>query len=147
MAAARRRARATLVPALALLALATTACGEAPSDEHVIDDPVTVAEVEGADVAHLTLTSGAEQRLDITTTTVEQVNGMAVVPNAAVIVDPHGGFWVYTNPEPQAFMRAAIEIDHEADRLAYLTDGPPVGTRVVTLGAAELYGAELGIGH
>ncbi len=147
MAAAPRRARATLVTALVFLALATTACGEAPSDEHVIDDPVTVAEIDGSDVAHVTLTPGAEERLDITTSAVERDGDATVVPTAAVIVDPHGGFWVYTNPAPQAFMRAAIEIDHEADRLAYLTDGPPVGTRVVTLGAAELYGAELGIGH
>ncbi|HEX6257562.1 MAG TPA: hypothetical protein VFZ70_17265 [Euzebyales bacterium] len=130
-----------------LLAVAAVGCGEVPSDEHVIDEPVTVAEIEGADVAHLTLTSSAERRLDITTTTVEQVDGTTVVPNAAVIVDEHGGFWVYTNPEPQGFVRAPIEIDHEEGDLAYLADGPPVGTSVVTLGAAELFGAERGIGH
>jgi hypothetical protein len=147
MADETRRARAMLVTVLVLLSFAATACGEAPSDEHVIDDPVTVAEIDGSDVAHLTLTGGAEQRLDITTATVEQSGGMSVIPAGAVIIDPTGGFWVYTSPEPLAFVRAPVEIDHEADGLAYLVDGPAVGTTVVALGAAELYGAESGIGH
>ena len=29
----------------------------------------------------------------------------------------------------------------------YLKEGPPAGTMVVTVGAAELYGAEKGVGH
>ena len=33
----------------------------------------------------------------------------------------------------------------EGDR-AILLDGPPVGTNVVTVGVAELYGADTGIG-
>lgn len=132
---------------LLLTALVTTGCGEAPSDEHVIDEPVHVTEIAGSDVAHVTLTSGAAQRLDISTAAVTEAGAMTTVPNAAVIVDEHGGFWVYTNPEPLAYERAPIEIDHEDDERAYLTDGPPVGTQVVTLGAAELYGAERGIGH
>lgn len=144
--AANGRGGATLLAGL-LLALAVSACGEAPSDEHVIDEPVHIEPIDGADVAHVTLTAGAARRLDITTAPVEQAGEMTTVPNGAVIVDEHGGFWVYTNPGEHAFLRASIEIDHEDDELAYLTDGPPVGTRVVTLGAAELYGAERGIGH
>lgn len=132
---------------LLLVALVATGCGEAPSDEHVIDDPVHVEEIAGADVAHVTLTSGAARRLDITTAEVTTAGDMTAVPNAAVIVDEHGDFWVYTNPDPLAFERAQIQIDHEDAEMAYLTDGPPVGTQVVTLGAAELYGAERGIGH
>jgi hypothetical protein len=130
-----------------LLALVATGCGEAPSDEHVVDEPVTVAEIDGADVAHLTLTTGAERRLDITTAPVQQTADSIAVPSAAVIVDEHGEYWVYTNPEPQGYVRAAIEIEHEKDGLAYLADGPSAGTRIVTLGAVELYGAERGIGH
>lgn len=141
------RGRRAVAVGVLLVALAVTACGEAPSDEHVIDEPAHVEEIAGSDLAHVTLTSGAAQRLDITTAPVTQAGEMTAVPNAAVIVDEHGGFWVYTNPEPLAFERAAIEIDHEDDETAYLTDGPPVGTQVVTLGAAELYGAERGIGH
>jgi hypothetical protein len=130
-----------------LVVLALGACGEAPSDEHVIDEPVTIEEIEGSEVAHVTLTAAAERRLDITTGSVRRTSIGTAVPLPAVIVDPHGQSWVYTNPEPHAFVRAPITIDYEEEDRAHLIAGPPVGTRVVTLGAAELYGAELGIGH
>ncbi len=29
----------------------------------------------------------------------------------------------------------------------YVTDGPPAGTPIVVVGAAELYGTEKGVGH
>ena len=141
------RGRRAVAGGVLLLALAATACGEAPSDEHVIDEPVHVEEIAGKDVAHVTMTSSAARRLDITTVSVAQDGDHLTVPNAAVIFDEHGGMWVYTNPEPLAYERAPIEIDYEDAETAYLTDGPPVGTQVVTFGAAELYGAERGIGH
>ena len=143
--AAIRRARWTLL--VGLVALVVTACGEAPSDEHVVDDPVTVTEDDGGGSALLTLTAGAEERLDITTAAVERAGEEIVVPTAAVIVDSDGTFWVYTTPRAHDYVRVPVAIDHEDDGLAYLTDGPTVGTQVVTLGAAELYGAERGIGH
>jgi apolipoprotein N-acyltransferase len=143
-----RTRRAALVTVLLLVALVASGCAEAPSEEHVIEEePVTVAEVEGSEVPELTLTPGAEERIDLTTATVEQRGDATTIPTAAVIVAPEGTFWVYTNPEPQSFVRAEITIDHEQDGMAFLTDGPPVGTTVVSLGAAELYGAERGIGH
>lgn len=130
-----------------VVALQASACQEAPSDEHVVDDPVTLVEVDGTDLAHVVLTAQAAERLGITTAPVEQAEDGIVVPTAAVIVDPDGGLWVYTNSEPLSFVRQQIELDHEDGDLAYLADGPSTGTQVVTLGAAELYGAEKGIGH
>jgi hypothetical protein len=53
---------------------------------------------------------------------------------------------VYTNPSPLTFVRHAIHIDHIQGDLAVLSDGPPVGTALVIVGAAELFGAETGIG-
>jgi hypothetical protein len=55
-------------------------------------------------------------------------------------------WWVYTSPDPLVFVRHPIVIDREHGGRAYLSDGPAVGTNVVTLGAAELLGAETGIG-
>jgi hypothetical protein len=37
-------------------------------------------------------------------------------------------------------------VDFIADDRAYLTTGPSVGTEVVTIGVAELYGTETGVG-
>lgn len=134
-----------LVPLVAALLLA--ACGEAPSDEHVIDEPATVEEVEGQEVARVTITQKAAERLDIQTAVVETAGERTVVPSAAVIVDPAGDFWVFTNPEPLVFVRHKISIDYEDGNQAFLTDGPPAGSKIVTVGVAELYGTEYGVGH
>lgn len=70
-----------------------------------------------------------------------------IVSYAAVIYDVHGDAWVYTSPESLAFVREQITVDYiEGDR-AVLLDGPPAGTAIVTVGAAELLGTELGVGH
>lgn len=69
-----------------------------------------------------------------------------VVPYSAVLYDVKGDAWVYTNPEGLMFVRAPIEIDYILGPMAYLVDGPAVGTAVVTNGVAELYGAETGVG-
>jgi hypothetical protein len=63
-----------------------------------------------------------------------------------VLYDAKGATWVYTNPSPLTFVRHAIHIDHIQGDLAVLSDGPPVGTALVIVGAAELFGAETGIG-
>jgi hypothetical protein len=132
---------------LAMAALVLSACREAPSDEHVIDEPVTVEHAEGTDVARLTLTAKGAERLDIQTARVEKEGKQTLVSSAAVLVDPDGDFWVYTNPEPLVFVRHAIRIDYEEGGQAYVSAGPRPGTKVVTVGVAELYGAEFGIGH
>jgi hypothetical protein len=69
-----------------------------------------------------------------------------VVPYAAVIYGVHGETWVYTNPEPLVFIREPITIDYIEGDLAVLSEGPPAGTAVVTVGGSELFGAESGIG-
>lgn len=69
-----------------------------------------------------------------------------LIPFTAVIYDVKGGTWAYTNPEPLTYVRAPITIDYVDGEWAYLSDGPEAGTEVVTLGAAELYGAETGVG-
>jgi multidrug efflux pump subunit AcrA (membrane-fusion protein) len=68
-----------------------------------------------------------------------------VIPYAAVLYDAHGDSWVYTNPEPLVFIRRPIVIDTIEGDLAYLTVGPYSGMEVVTVGAAELFGAETGV--
>ena len=69
------------------------------------------------------------------------------VPYAAIIYDHGGDTWVYTNPEPEVFVRAAVVVDRIDGDTAHLSEGPEPGTSVVTLGAAELYGAEFDTAH
>jgi hypothetical protein len=53
---------------------------------------------------------------------------------------------VYENPEPLIFIRRRVELEYAGDGLAVLKRGPAVGTTVVTVGAAELFGTEFGGG-
>lgn len=66
-----------------------------------------------------------------------------VVPYNAVYYDGKGVAWVYANPKPLVYERKRIKIERIVGNLAVLSGGPPVGTTVVTIGAALLYGAEV----
>ena len=63
------------------------------------------------------------------------------------LTDLNGETWTYTNPEPLVFVRHRVTVEYISGDLAVLLDGPPAGTSVVTVGAAELFGAELGVGR
>jgi hypothetical protein len=69
-----------------------------------------------------------------------------IIPYAAVLYDAKGNTWVYTNPEPLTFVRQSIQMDTVVGDEAILMRGPPIGTAVVTVGGAELYGTEFGVG-
>ncbi len=69
-----------------------------------------------------------------------------IVPSAAVIYDINGQTWVYTNPESLSFLRESIVVDYFLDGTAVLLEGPPAGTRVATVGVAELFGTDTGVG-
>lgn len=137
-----RRALASVPVAAALL---LGGCGDPPQDEHVIAEPVKVEKVQSGP-ARVTLTERAAQRLGIETVTVEERDGRKVVSSGAVILDAQGRRWLYVSEQPLVFLRHPIRIEREDAGLAWLAEGPPAGTRVVTVGAAELHGAETGIG-
>lgn len=109
--------------------------------------PSIVELLAGTQLSRVTLTQKAAERLDIKTTKVTaDAAGMLTVPYAAVLYDVKGNTWVYTNPKPLAFVRHMVVIRSITGQGALLTEGPPAGTEIVTVGAAELYGAESGIG-
>ncbi|HKQ75099.1 MAG TPA: efflux RND transporter periplasmic adaptor subunit [Blastocatellia bacterium] len=69
-----------------------------------------------------------------------------VVPWSAVLHDTNGGAWVYENTGPQVYARRRVEVRRVVSSLAVLARGPAVGAKVVTAGAAELFGTEFGTG-
>jgi hypothetical protein len=113
--------------------------------------PAQVELIAGTELHKVTLSARAAERLDIKTDQVQEmvVGGVKhkVVPYAAVLYDPRGETWVYTNPELLVFVRHRIQVDYIRGDRAVLSQGPPTGTAVVTVGAAELFGAEFEIGH
>jgi hypothetical protein len=61
--------------------------------------------------------------------------------------DTNGDTWTFTNPKPLVFVRQKVVVeDIDGDRVI-LSEGPAAGTMVVTVGAAELMGAEHKYGH
>ncbi|MGC5020697.1 hypothetical protein [Micromonospora sp. DT47] len=79
----------------------------------------------------------------------QTANVMTVVPYSAVLYTPDGTTWVYTVPKALTQIRQKVVVATVggADGTeAFLSEGPPVGTTVVTVGVMELYGAELGVG-
>jgi hypothetical protein len=66
-----------------------------------------------------------------------------VVPYSSVYYDGKGVPWVYVNTKPLTFERQRIGVDRVVGDLAVLSEGPPVGTPIVTVGASLLFGAEI----
>ena len=65
-----------------------------------------------------------------------------VAPFSAVLHDIHGGQWVYVAGGPRQYVRRRVQVSRVVDGQAVLASGPAAGTKVVTDGAAELFGTE-----
>lgn len=110
--------------------------------------PAKVESIEGTKFSRVTLSDKATKRLNIQTDQVKGAGqGRKTIPYSAVLYGADGDTWTYINPEPFVFVRHPVKIDSIREGLVILSDGPQVGTGVVTVGAAELFGIELGIGQ
>jgi hypothetical protein len=138
-----------------LVLVSLTACAQ-QAEEPAGEEPAQVEEIEGSDLSRVILTADAANRLGIETVEVQSATSdgsataRAMAPYAAILYDASGNTWTYTNPSERVFLREAVVIDRVVERggerVALLSDGPSAGTRVVTVGAAELFGAETGVG-
>ena len=145
-----RSSNTWMLLALIVAGLVLAACGQAAPAAANKPKPVNIEKSGDTGFNRVVLTEKAAQRIAVQTTPVteEQVNGAQrkVIPYAAVIYGLKGETWTYTNPNPLTYVRQAIKVDRiDGDRVL-LVDGPPAGTAVVTVGVAELYGADTGIG-
>jgi membrane fusion protein, heavy metal efflux system len=85
------------------------------------------------------------QRVGVTLPLRTQEQGL-VIPWSAVLHDIQGATWVYENTAPQTFVRRSVAVKRVSDSFAVLGQAPPVGAKIVTIGAAELFGTEFGVG-
>jgi hypothetical protein len=159
----RRRAAAVLLAAALSLGAVGCARGDASEEGEGSSDAVTLEPVQGTELSKVILSRRAVERLGIRTDQVRvarvagqrrAARGAAgpvatrkVISHAAVLYDENGDTWTFTSPEPLTFVRQRIDIDRIAGDRVVLLEGPPPGTTVVTVGAAELLGAELGVGE
>ena len=137
-----------MVVVLVLAGLLVSACQQGPGAATAEATAlIKVEHIEGKDPTRETLTEAAAKRLDLQTTAVSdtQVNGAQrkIIPYAAVLYDTDGATWVYVSPKSLIFIRTPIVVDFIEGNAAILSDGPPAGAMVVTVGAPELYGAEI----
>lgn len=125
--------------------LAVAGCSAAQGGEGA---PVKVASVstQAAGVPGIvTLADAAVQRLGLTTAPVTARPGGTSVPYGALVYEADGSSWVFVQTAPRSYQRARVQVAGITGDRVSLTSGPPVGTDVVTVGAAELVGVEIGI--
>jgi hypothetical protein len=141
-----------IVLVLTIAALPLAACGGGSSGSEEASEPAVLEQIEGSDAMRIVLTEEAAKRLAIETapaqeTTTGGTSAQVTIPYAAVLYEPEGATFTYTSPEPLVFVRQPITVDRIEGDLAFLTEGPSAGTPVVVVGAAELYGTEIGVDH
>lgn len=134
---------------LSLLPLAACAKQEALAAHK--EQPAEVEKIEGTELSRVTLSEKAIERIDLKTVAVREqdLEGSTrrVVPYSSLIYDSKGGTWVYTSPQPRTFVRMQVDVDRIDGDSVLLSEGPAAGVPVASVGVAQLYGAETGVGH
>ncbi|MCU1510548.1 MAG: hypothetical protein JWO34_388 [Arthrobacter sp.] len=125
------------LPACAAPVAAPTAVGEAPAK---VEKNATTG------IAKLTLTQRGLDRIELKTEPVTAGAGGVQLPYGALMYDSAGKTWVYTNPAERVYERQEVTVSKVEAGVVTATAGPPAGTQVVTVGAAELFGAEFNTG-
>jgi hypothetical protein len=110
--------------------------------------PAQVEATDDAKIKKVTLTPKAAERLGILIDEVRvDPSGRRIVPYASVLYDLTGKTWVYISNDPLTFVRGPVVIDTIKGDNVYLSDGPPVGTKVLAAGVPEIFGTEVKVGH
>ena len=105
-------------------------------------EPARLQPIKGTDAKRVKFSAEGAKRVGLQTAAIGGNGQQKVIPYAAVIYDSEGNTFTYTSPEQLTFVRQDIQIDRvDGDRVV-LSDGPPAGTEVVTVGAEEVYGTE-----
>jgi hypothetical protein len=145
---ALHRCLAVAVVAVAALSLGACGGGGDGAEEDSGSNAATVQPIEGSELSRVTLTDEAAHRIDLQTEAValEGEGPGTHVPYGAVLYDPQGRTWAFVNVDGLTFVREPINVAKIDHGVVSLTAGPAAGTKVVTVGAPELYGAEIGVG-
>jgi hypothetical protein len=138
------RQRRSFLAILVVAAIGLGGCGSTPAEPPAAPEE---AGVQGDNPLEVTVSEQAAERLGIETTQVAAGNGgRTSVPYAAILYDPEGATWVYTNPSERIYVRTPVKVEAIQGDTVTIATGPPAGTSIVTVGLAELYGAETGVG-
>ena len=122
---------------LALGAAALAGCTEVESESETGYEPSKLRKT------HVEFTPEGAKRTGLRTEAAERTGRRVSVPYAALLYDPEGKTYVYTSPKELHYVKAEVRVARVESGRVVLARGPPPGTRVVTTGAAEVYGTEL----
>jgi multidrug efflux pump subunit AcrA (membrane-fusion protein) len=136
-----RPVRPALALALVAGSLALSACAEVAEYESTYQ-PVQIAPVKGSDIQRVTLTAEAARRIGLETRRVRRSGRLEVIPYSALVYGDAGETFTIVNPRPLHFVRTPIRVDRIAGDDVFVSQGPAVGTAVVSTGVAEIYSAE-----
>ena len=138
------RQRRSILAIIVVATLAFAGCGAAPAEPPAAPEE---AGVTGDNPLEVTVSEAAAERLGIETTPVAAGSGgRTSVPYASILYDTTGATWVYVNASEGTFVRTPVKVDAIQGDTALISNGVTAGTNVVTVGIAELYGAETGVG-
>jgi multidrug efflux pump subunit AcrA (membrane-fusion protein) len=119
-----------------------------PAAETTGKAPARVEATTDAKIKKITLTPKAAERLGVLIDEVRaDPSGRLIVPYASVLYDLSGKAWIYISAEPLTFVRGPVEIDTIKGDNVYLSEGPPVGTKVLAAGVPQVFGTEVKVGH
>jgi multidrug efflux pump subunit AcrA (membrane-fusion protein) len=144
---ARKRLRVLAAGLIVIGAMSLSACKEVESESAAGYEPTKLEPIKGKgeDFQRVTFTKEGAARVDLQTGTVSRGGGQKVIPYEALIYNDEAKTFVYTSTKPLSYERVPITVDRITDDRVLLSKGPAVGTKVVTVGATEVYGAELDI--
>lgn len=134
---------ACAAPLLVAVVLALGGCTEVETEAATGYEPSKIEPVKGSDLQRVTFTAEGAERVGLRTGTVTRSGKQQVVPYAALLYSPDGKTYVYTSPKRLQYLREQVKVDRIQGDRVFLSDGPPAGTEVVTVGATEVYGTEL----
>ncbi len=99
--------------------------------------PIVKTTIVGG-VKHTTTTPAA-------TPTIPAGSSSVIIPYSAVVYDPSGRTYAFTNTGPLTYVEVPVDVNRISGNSAYLVKGPKAGTKVVSVGAEELYGIQTGV--
>jgi hypothetical protein len=139
-----RRLRAVCAGLVLIAAgVALSACNQASTGGYEPAEPVSKVEpIKGTEAGLVKFSTLGAKKVGLRTAVIRKDGGQKVIPSAALLYDSEGKAFAYTSPEPLSFVRKDVEVEHMDGGRVVLAQGPPIGTRVVTTGADEVYGAE-----
>jgi hypothetical protein len=146
----RQKGRVGVAVMVAVASASLSACAGPPASAAKGVEPFSLKPIDGTGLAEVKVTPLSARRIGIKTAPVREfaigATVRKVVDYAALIYEPSGATSVYTNPKALVFVRHAVTVESNDGNNVVLSDGPPAGTPVVTVGGAQLLGMEFGVG-